>query len=123
MDGKRKKFPDNYVNIQDIVNKSGQQKTYIFILVHYEYDTAEGHSHDTDPFTRRPGDGVHHPFQGAGKLRDAARCGGNVGEAKAESQKAENGTAGERGFTRGKEVGYAHNDLRGGRHAARRWGL
>ena len=95
----------------------------VFILIHNKNDTAQGHCHDADPFTSRAGDGVHHPFQGAGKFRDAARCGGNVGKAQAERQKAENGEAGKRDFTRGKKIDYAHNDLRGGRHAARRWGL
>lgn len=101
------------------------------IFIHNKNDTAEGHCHNGNPFTRRPGDGVHHPFQGAGKFRDAARCSGEIGEAQAERQKAENGQAcaglgpyarqtGK--FSGGKKGLHVHDDLRGGRHAALGWG-
>ena len=99
-----------------------REKRRYGIIVHNKNDTAQGHCHNADPLARRPGNGVHHPFQGRGKFRDAARCGGNVGEAKAEGQKAENGQTGERGTTSGKKSFHAHNDLRGGRHAALGWG-
>ena len=104
----------------------------VFILIHNEDDAAERHGDNADPLARRAGDGVHHPFQRAGKFRDAARCGGNVGEAEAERQKAEDGQAdaGLGPYVRqteklsgGKEGFRGHDDLRGGRHAARRWGL
>ena len=97
----------------------------VFILIHNKNDTAQGHCHDADPFTSRAGDGVHHPFQGAGKFGDAARRGGDIGKAEAERQQAENGhrlQAGKTGISGGKKGFRVHNGLRGGRHAALGWG-
>lgn len=42
------------------------------VFVHYEDDAAECHCHNGNPLASRAGDGIHYPFQGAGKFRDAA---------------------------------------------------
>lgn len=95
----------------------------VFILVHYEDDTAQRHSHDGNPFTGRPGNGVYDLFKGRGKLGNAA--GGSrkfrKGQ-KAQGSEAKEGQTGFFAFRSGKK-NCDHDCLHdGGRHAALGWG-